>query len=341
MPGGRTEQILNAYREKDRDRGRAHHLRSEFPIWRAREGENIVTIIPPKDLDIYFGHRIWVHYGIGVNRDSFICLAKYAKKRDPICEMMSRLLKSGREWQSVQYLNPAERVLVFILDRYTRKTENEGLQLWECPKGVEDELLSLSVPRPRRGGARPEPIDVSDRDNGRDFYFTRVGTDQHTNYKTFGLEAWEKEDRPDPTWWDEAPENFDGIPILAEYETMQEALVMAVEEEEGEEPSRRRGADRDDDAPRTRRDTSGDASRSRQDTSEDASRPRRDVDDDAPRTRRERPAANELPADDRLSEPAEGERRPPAPAEENQELQDRRQSIRDRLDKRRREGGEG
>lgn len=79
---------------------------------------------------LYPERTYWVHYGIGINEDSYTCSAQTFGKPCPICEKRAILSQSPNQddLKLANKLKPKERQLFLIFDHDNQDT---GLQLWE------------------------------------------------------------------------------------------------------------------------------------------------------------------------------------------------------------------
>lgn len=79
---------------------------------------------------LYYERTFFTHGGIGVNNESFACLAKNFGKPCPICEHRAAKAKStSKDDEELVYaLKPKERQLFLILDH---AEPHKGIQLWE------------------------------------------------------------------------------------------------------------------------------------------------------------------------------------------------------------------
>jgi hypothetical protein len=85
----------------------------------------------PEDVpkgELWYQRTIFVHYGIGSEEKSYLCL-KTIKKKCPICEQRSLLMKdSNSDEEIIKALRPKERELFNI---YDREDPDKGVQLWD------------------------------------------------------------------------------------------------------------------------------------------------------------------------------------------------------------------
>lgn len=143
-------------------------------LYAPHENANIIRILPPTWPDAeHYGLDIHVHYGIGADRHSYLCLHKMKGEACPICEERERAQRDGdEEW--AQELKPSRRVLVYLLDR---SKEKEGVQAWAAPWTVDESLIKASTDR-RSGAVLP----IDDPEDGYDVEFDKTGKGLTTKY---------------------------------------------------------------------------------------------------------------------------------------------------------------
>lgn len=163
--------------------------------WTPADGGNIVRILPPTwDNAEHFGVDIFVHYGIGPDRQSYLCLNRMKGERCPICDERALALKDG-DTAYAKDLEPRRRVLVYVIDR---DAEKEGLQAWAMPQSVDQDLAKVSIDK--RSGA-VLPIDHPYK--GYDIEFDREGKQKNTKYKGLMI-ARDSTELGDDRWLEEA-----------------------------------------------------------------------------------------------------------------------------------------
>jgi len=193
-------------------------LLSELGIksYRAKVGDNFLAIIPPPVPKVYFGKPLYVHYNIGPNRAAFLCLAQMRKTSCPVCEKRRQLQEEGADSEDISALNTSIRYLFWIVDMKDRETQRQGVQLYDAPLSINDEIISLSSDK-RTG----DVIDISDPAAGKNLVFTRKGTSMTgTRYSGFELED---RDGPIPQEWLEIPD-FEDVLSFHDYDVIKAEL---------------------------------------------------------------------------------------------------------------------
>lgn len=156
-------------------------LKRHIKAWKPRDGENRIRILPPtwKPTN-HFGLDIYVHYGVGADRQSYLCLHKMKSEPDPINEEREAFVRtmdseSEKDKDYLRELSATKRVLIYLIDR---NDEKAGVQAWAMPKGMDTDIVKISVDRDT---GEVLPID-SPRD-GYDVLFERTGKGKNTKYE--------------------------------------------------------------------------------------------------------------------------------------------------------------
>ena len=145
-------------------------------VFKVNDGDNLIRVLPATWEDPkHFGLDIFVHYGIGPDRQSYLCLKEmnHGDGECPICEERAEAVKNGED-DYAKELKPSKRVLVYLVDR---DAEKEGVQAWAAPWTVDRDINSLIVDK--RSG---EVMCIDDPDNGYDVSFSKQGKQMTTKY---------------------------------------------------------------------------------------------------------------------------------------------------------------
>ena len=157
-----------------------------FPLYQSKIGDNYIHFLPPEKEDEYFGIRIFVHYGVGVNKGNILCNAKMYSTSCIICEEREEIYKEGKAGkEELRAMSSSPRYLFLILDVSSRENLKKGPQILLAPITIEDNIRK-QCRDPKTG----ETLDISDPnpEEGRIFYFERVGsTMMDTDYLGFRL----------------------------------------------------------------------------------------------------------------------------------------------------------
>jgi len=149
-------------------------VKQSFTSFTPKEGDYRLRFLPPTwENPEHFGFDIFVHYGIGSDNQSYLCLEKMKGEKCPICEERKRAEKAG-DADYARTLTPTKRVLTFIVDR---DNEDDGPQLWSMAWTIDRDLANLSIDK--RSG---EYMALDDPEDGYDVEFTRTGKGLKTKY---------------------------------------------------------------------------------------------------------------------------------------------------------------
>lgn len=241
--------------------------------WTPKKGENQVRLLPatwPKPK--HYGFDVFVHFGIGMDNNSYLCLQKMKGKPCAICDEQHKAARED-EQELAQALSAKKRVASWIIDRSDERT---GPQLWVMAWTIDRDICLIAQDKKTK-----EVYAIDHPDDGYDVYFTRQGEGRNTKYTGFQIDR-----KPSPIsddakqqdeWLDYITDN--PVPDLLVYQDEEKLEKMI-----GEGLSPTRLKDMKDDKKR----------RSRDDDDEDETpkkkRSRHDDDDEdeAPKKRRSR-----------------------------------------------------
>jgi hypothetical protein len=265
-------------KHSERSSGFEGFIKDDFKTWRPKKGDNAVRILPPTFEDAnHYGVEVWVHYNIGPERASVLCLQKMQGKPCPACEERIEAQRAGDE-DGAKELKPRNLIVTWILDKNEREIGNPAI--WAIPGGVDTDICKIS--QDRRSG---EVYEIDNPDDGYDVYFDKEGDGLKTRYGGFQLSK--KTNEVPQKVLDYIEDNpLDSVLRWRSYEEIEKLLSGT--------PAPRKRRDDDDDRPSRRRD-------------EDEERPRRSRDDDERPSRRagrdeeERPSRSARDDDDRPS----------------------------------------
>lgn len=268
---GRSREQIDK-RAKMRGKEFDRFISDGVKVWTPGDGINSIRILPPtwKGAE-HYGLDLYVHYGVGPDRQSYLCLTKMLDKPDPIAEEHATALRDGEDKDYVKSLEAKRRCGVYLIDR---DAEKEGVQFWAMPWTIDADINKLSVDR-KTG----ETLNIDDPEDGYDIEFEKTGTGARTKYEAVAI-ARRSSPLGNRKWLDYAVEN--PIPdqlVYFEYDHIAKAFGGAGAHRGREEEREERGRDDSDREDRSR-------GRDRSDRDEDRERGRdrsagsRDRDDD-------------------------------------------------------------
>jgi hypothetical protein len=280
------EDVHRSQRQSDSKYDR--FMDTSFGSFRPKEGENCIRIVPwlngamPKAPEYaerwgrHWGVTITVHYGVGGNRGSYLCLDKMKGQPCPVCDV----------WRSdkVEEIGPTDRILCWLVDRNQQKS---GLQWWAMPLTVSKDI---SIASERKGTGQLLKID--DWNKGYDIFFDVEGSKKQTKYKRVQADTQSsylaENERDQDKLLDDAFAQC--LPDLLKYydaDYLQKILMGQ------KEPGEERQNDRGDTSDRRRRPTSDEYSGDREETSSRSSRASGDDSDYSRARRGEEPDSRE------------------------------------------------
>lgn len=234
------------------------YTKSAFPTFKPDTGKHRVRILPlpsSHDFDKYGDHwgiDLHVHYGIGPDNSSYLCLRKHLSQNCPMCNLHKELTAEGDE-DGASKVRVSTRVLAWIIDR---DDEKAGPMLWAMPQSVSRDISAASTDE------RDGILLIDDPENGYDVIFSREGANLKTKYNGIKIARDASplaDDEKEQDEWLEFIEENPLIDTLNFYEEDYiEALLMgksSKKDDDGEEDrgTRSRGkVDKEDDS-RSRR----------------------------------------------------------------------------------------
>ncbi len=184
------------------------YFRDDVKVFSPAAGDNCIRIMPPTwDGPDHYGFDIWVHYKVGPDEQTYLCLKKMKNEDCPCCDERADALKDGDE-DFANELKPKQRVVVALIDR---SAEKEGPQVWAMPWGVDKDLLSRSTDK-RTG----EVLALDDPHEGFDVDFKKEGAKLQTKYIGISL-ARRESTLGKPEWLEWIVDN--PLPSLLKYFT--------------------------------------------------------------------------------------------------------------------------
>jgi hypothetical protein len=112
----------------------------------------------------HWERTFWVHKGIGVDNEMFLCPSKTLGEKCPICEYRASLAsKAARDedtYDLVKTLEPKERQLFNVIDT---KMPDKGIQVWDISKHLFGKDLLKEV------------RNADERDHWDEFYYLKQG----------------------------------------------------------------------------------------------------------------------------------------------------------------------
>ena len=161
-------------------------LADGIQFYKPREGENNIRLMPCawEDTDEWgksWDIDMWVHYGVGGNEDTYLCLNKNKGETNgsdcPICAAA----KATNDKDEASALKAKLRPLCYVIDR---DNERAGPQVFPMPfASLNKEIHARSVNK-KTG----DKYNIDDPDEGFDISFTKEGTKLNTKYTQVSID---------------------------------------------------------------------------------------------------------------------------------------------------------
>lgn len=168
------------------------YVRDDIKTFSPNNGPNEIRIVPPTwDDPKHYGVDIWVHYGVGPDSQSYLCLHKMKAEPCPVCDELQRARRDREDEDYIKNLEPTKRVLFYMIDR---ANESDGVVAWASPWTIDRDITKISVDR-KTGDVLP----IDDPQDGYDVEFDRTGKGVGTKYvglaisrrqSSLGKDAW-------------------------------------------------------------------------------------------------------------------------------------------------------
>lgn len=150
------------------------YLSDSIKMFKPADGDNTLRIMPPTwEGAEHFGLDIYVHYNVGPDSQTYLCMNKMQGKPCPICDEREKASKDG-DIDYADKLKPTKRVLIYMIDR---NNEKDGPVVWSMPWTIDRDLCKLVVDK-RTG----EILPIDNPEVGYDISFERKGKGDRTQY---------------------------------------------------------------------------------------------------------------------------------------------------------------
>lgn len=225
-------------------------LKDGVKMWKPNDGDNRIRIVPPtwEEAD-HYGLDIYMHYGIGPDRQSYLCLNKMKGEACPICEEREQLKRDGDD-EAAKEIEPKRRVLIYLVDRDHPK---EGLQAYAMPWTLDRDIVKVSQDK-----STGEVLQIDHPEHGYDVEFEKKGSKNRTEYLGVAIARRESSLGKESLLDDAVDAPLSEQLIYFSYDHIAKAFGGHGQQrdrrrDEDEEPPRNRSRDRDDDSRSSRR----------------------------------------------------------------------------------------
>lgn len=184
------------------------YLRDDVKMYKPGDGANTIRVLPPTWSEArHFALDIWVHYSVGPDEQTYLCLHKMKGEACPVCEELQRARKDREDEQYVKDLEPSRRSLFYLVDR---DNEKDGVQAWAAPfTKIDQAIVKVSVDRRTN-----EVLPIDDPDDGYDVEYEKGGKGIGTQYTGVAI-ARRSSSLGNLAWLDFAVDN--PLPEVLEY----------------------------------------------------------------------------------------------------------------------------
>jgi hypothetical protein len=211
-------------------------------FWKCKEDDHEIYIVPYitgkkhprlKEGKSDFVLNVFIHRGVGINEDSYLCLNRTYKQRCPICEYQAELRNGEKaDEDEIKALNATKRSIYNIVSLDTPKDEEKGVQIFDVSHYLFTIPLEEMAHKKKGGGE----VSYADIDEGKVISFRKKGTKFTTEFTAFEFK--DRSDIPDEIL-DQAV-CLDELLHIPTYDEVHEAFWETKKEEEiPEEPVRK------------------------------------------------------------------------------------------------------
>jgi hypothetical protein len=185
-----------SYAEKD-DSGRFKSIYDPtkllgVKVYKPKEDDHELYIVPYVTGDQHpkltkgkmaFNVYPFVHRGVGVNEDSYICLNRTYGEKCPICEYQRELRESEEDVDEaiIKALNPTKRAIYNIVCLDSAKEEALGVQLWDVSHYLFTVPLEELAHKKKGGGDVP----YANHEIGKIICFRQKGVKRSLEFTAF------------------------------------------------------------------------------------------------------------------------------------------------------------
>lgn len=132
-----------------------------------------IRVLPPTwPNPRHYGYDAWVHYNVGAENQSYLCLEKHGKGTCPVCREIRKDPELGKGEGSMK---AKRRVTMWIIDR---DHEDDGPKVWLCPWTLDRDISGRS-----QNEDTQQALSIANPNEGYDVKFKREGEKLQTKYE--------------------------------------------------------------------------------------------------------------------------------------------------------------
>jgi hypothetical protein len=178
-----SDRTVESVARRSKQAGGAYdsYLQSSLTMYKVKEGENCVRILPPTWDDTEAWGDSWeigihIHYDVGPDKGAYLCLDKMRGEPCAVCDVR----RDAADGDEADALRPGWRALCWVIDR---DNEKAGPQVWSMPITIFREINLRSIDKKSN-----LPILVDHPEEGFDIIFSREGTGLRTKYSAIEID---------------------------------------------------------------------------------------------------------------------------------------------------------
>lgn len=212
----------------------------ELKKWKCKAGEHLIDIIPyiagPRDPNTKEGEWtyvliLWVHYGVGINQDGYVCPARNYNLPCPICEYREELRKQeDYDEELVKSLNPKKRSIYNVIVLDSEKEREKGIQIFDVAHWFMEKHLVSQAKIPVRPGEKVVMpyVPFSDLEEGKTVSFERKGEKKNSEFLSH---KFIDRSYTYPIEYAEAAYQLDAWIVIADYDEIKAAFYGSEEDD--------------------------------------------------------------------------------------------------------------
>lgn len=168
------------------------NLPDGISVLKLKAGNHTLDIIPyfagDKDPNCAAGDptyvlAIWVHFNVGPQNDSYVCMRRSYNQPCAVCDFISEGTALQMNATELKKLKEKERALYYNICYDNAEEERKGLQIWNAPHFKMQRFLNELSKVPERQGVKTGGhIAFTDPDEGKTVCFKIVGEKESTDY---------------------------------------------------------------------------------------------------------------------------------------------------------------
>lgn len=189
----------------------------------------------------WYKKPIWVHSGVGADKQRVICPAKTLGKKCPICEEREKQKSEGMDKDTPGFISyPQLRNLYVVTPIGAKEYDDDEMYVWEISNGNFQKVLDEEIAENPENGVFPDP------EGGKSLLvrFTEATFGKNKYCEATRIDFEDRDDY-DPKIMDKAP-NLDEIVKIQTYKELSALFFEIGADDEEDKPKKKRGGDDED-----------------------------------------------------------------------------------------------